>query len=133
MKQLFNIGDTKTFSKVVQEQDIATFESGTVHAVYATFSIARDAEWSGRLFVLEMKEEDEEGIGTSITVDHVSPAFIGDTIVFTAEFVEMNERREIMTTYKAYCGGRLIAKGIQGQKILKKLKIDALFEALKKG
>ncbi len=133
MEQIFNIGDTKTFSKVVQEQDIAAFESGTVHDVYATFSIARDAEWSGRLFVLDMKEEDEEGIGTSITVDHVSPAFIGDTIVYTAEFVEINERREIITTYKAYCGERLIAKGVQGQKILKKIKIDALFEGLKKG
>jgi predicted thioesterase len=64
MKHLFKQGDVKRYSKVVSIDELASFESGTVHEVYSTFALARDAEWSGRLFVLEMKEEDEEGIGT---------------------------------------------------------------------
>jgi hypothetical protein len=40
------------------------FEGVNVHPVMATFSITRDAEWAGRIFVLAMKEEHEEGIGT---------------------------------------------------------------------
>ena len=63
MKNLYKIGDQKIFEKTVGAQDIAEFESGTVHNVYATFALGRDAEWSSRLFVLDMKDADEEGIG----------------------------------------------------------------------
>ena len=62
----FQPGDVKSFVHVVTEADTARFDSGEVHNVYSTFALARDAEWSGRLFVLEMKEEGEEGIGTAI-------------------------------------------------------------------
>lgn len=130
MKNPFKKGDRLEYSKLITEDEIASFESGTVHEVYSTFSLARDAEWSGRLFVLEMKEEGEEGIGTRITVEHKSPAFVGQEIKFVAVFEEITERNEIITSYKAYVGERLIAEGIQGQKILKKEKIDALFTSL---
>jgi fluoroacetyl-CoA thioesterase len=130
MKNIFSQGDQKEFTKVVSINEIASFESGTVHEVYSTFAIARDAEWSGRLFVLEMKESDEEGIGTRITVEHKSPAFVGQEIKFISSFDEITERNEIITSYKAYSGERLIAEGIQGQKILKKEKINALFNQL---
>lgn len=133
MKNPFQTGDQKEYSKIVLDTEIASFESGTVHTVYSTFALARDAEWSGRLFVLEMKEEDEEGIGTRITVEHKSPAFVGQTIRFVATFDGVNDDREIMTSYKAYCGERLVAQGIQGQKILPKAKLETIFSALEKG
>ena len=68
---------------------MAAFESGTVHNVYATFALARDAEWSSRLFVLDMKEEHEEGIGTFVNLKHISPAFIGDVVRFEATIDEI--------------------------------------------
>ena len=73
MKTPFAIGDQKKYWHTVSDQDLARFASGTVHEVYSTFAIARDAEWSGRLFVLEMKEESEEGIGTGINIIHHAP------------------------------------------------------------
>ena len=129
MKHLFNKGDKRYFTKVVKEADTATFESGQVHPVYATFSLARDAEWACRLFVLEMKEEDEEGIGTMITVEHISPAIIGSKVTFEAT-VKSIGGNEIICTYEARVGSRLIAKGEQGQKVLKKEKIERLFSSL---
>lgn len=129
MKNPFQPGDTKAFSHVVTEADSAKFESGEVHAVYSTFALARDAEWSGRLFVLEMKEDGEEGIGTGITVNHHSPALFGQEVLFTATFVELN-KNEIITDYKATVGERLIASGQQSQKILPKEKLDKLFNSL---
>ena len=57
MKHIFKIGDKKIYSKVVNKNETATFEAGEVHPFYATFALARDAEWACRLFVLEMKEE----------------------------------------------------------------------------
>ncbi len=131
MKPLFKQGDTIQFTKVVSIDEIASFESGTVHDVYSTFALARDAEWSGRLFVLEMKEEGEEGIGTSITVEHKSPAFVGQELTFIATFEEINDRHEIITSYQVFCGQRLVAEGMQGQRILKKEKIDAIFASLR--
>jgi predicted thioesterase len=129
MKQIFTPGSTRSFTKTVTREDIAAFESGTVHEVYATFAIARDAEWAGRLFVLEMKDDDEEGIGTSVLVDHHSPALVGETVIFEAVVDEMY-RNVIGCTFTAYVGHRLIASGRTGQKILKKDKLDKLFEGV---
>jgi fluoroacetyl-CoA thioesterase len=126
MKNPFNKGDTKTYTKLVEQADTAAFDSGEVHPVYATFALGRDAEWACRLFVLEMKEADEEGIGTFLNVEHASPALPGSSVVFTAS-VKSIERNEIICTYEARVGDRLIAKGETGQKILKKEKLEKLF------
>lgn len=130
MTNPFHAGDTKTFTRVVREEDIAQFDSGTVHPVYATFALARDAEWSGRLFVLEMKGDDEEGIGTRLDIVHVSPAFVGQTVRFVACFEEITPKGEILNSFEAFVGDRLIARGLQGQRILPKAKIETLFSGL---
>ena len=132
MKSIFKPGDKKYFERKVEQADVATFESGQVHPVYATFALARDAEWVCRLFVLEMKEADEEGIGTFIRVEHVSPALIGNTVQFEA-ILKSLEENEIICDYIARVGDRIIAQGEQGQKILKKDKIEQLFKSLEEG
>ncbi len=126
----FNIGDTKTFTHKVVDGDAARFESGEVHNVYSTFALSRDAEWSGRLFVLEMKEPGEEGIGTGITVTHHAPALMGQEVVFTATLAEVN-KNEVVVDYTAHVGDRLVGSGKTWQKILKKEKLDRLFDSLK--
>lgn len=126
----FSIGDTKTFTHKVVDSDAARFESGEVHNVYSTFALSRDAEWSGRLFVLEMKEAGEEGIGTGITVTHHSSALIGQEVVFTATLTEVN-KNEVVIDYTAHVGDRLVGSGKTWQKILKKEKLDRLFDSLK--
>lgn len=131
MKNVFSEGATKTFIKQVLPEEIATFESGNVHPVYATFALARDAEWVCRLFVLDMKEEDEEGIGTMISVEHLSPALVGSEVVFTATLLNI-KGNAVTCSYEAKVGERLIARGTNGQKILKREKINSLFESLVK-
>ncbi len=126
----FHIGDTKTYRKQVTEADTAAFEGGQVHPVYATFALARDAEWACRLFVLDMKEAGEEGIGTFVTVEHLSPALMGQTVAFEATVKEL-KGNSIVCTYTAKVGDRLVAKGEQGQKILKRERLNQLFEGLK--
>jgi fluoroacetyl-CoA thioesterase len=126
----FEIGNTKTFTKLVQIEDCASFESGNVHPVYATFALGRDAEWACRLFVLEMKEEHEEGIGTFLTINHKSPALVKSTVLFSAT-IKSIINNEIICSYKALVGERIIAEGEQGQKIIAKQKLEKLFEGLK--
>lgn len=129
MLNAFKPGDQKVYSLVVKEADTAIFESGQVHPVYATFALARDAEWACRLFVLEMKEAHEEGIGTHITVDHESPALVGSTvkIIATAKTIRQNT---IVCHYEAFVGNRLIARGTQTQKVLPKAKLEQIFTQL---
>jgi predicted thioesterase len=127
MKNIFTPGDKKTFKKVVTASDSATFEAGMIHPVYSTFALARDAEWACRLFVLDMKENHEEGIGTFITVEHLSPALIGETIVFEAELKNI-DGNAVICSYSAKVGDRLIARGEQGQKILLRQKLEKIFE-----
>ncbi|NIG53484.1 thioesterase family protein [Chitinophaga sp. Cy-1792] len=129
MQQLFQPGDTKTFERIVSAADTAAFDSGQVHPVYATFALARDAEWCCRLFVLDMKDEDEEGIGTALTVVHHAPALINSTVTFTATITGI-QHHEISCSYEAYEGTRLIASGTQVQKILKKEKLERLFSRI---
>ena len=128
MKDIFKVGDKKTFKVTVSPADTASFEAVEVHPVYATFALGRDAEWACRLFVLEMKEADEEGIGTMLNIDHVSPALVGSQVCFEA-IVDSINQNEIICTFQAKVGDRLIAKGMQGQKIIKKARLEALFSS----
>ena len=126
MKQIFKKGDVKVFSKRVVESDQAIFHGELLHSVCSTFALARDFEWSSRLFFIEMKDNDEEGVGTSLTIEHKSPAFVGEEIVFTATVEEINGM-ELVCSIEARVGNRLIASGKTGQKMLKKDRLAAIF------
>ena len=130
MKNIFKIGDVKTFEKIVDSADLAGFEAGLVHPVYSTFSLGRDAEWVCRLFVLDMKEAHEEGIGTFLTINHESPAMLGQKVIFEAEIIKL-EGVIIDCKYTASVRDRVIARGTQGQMILPKERIKKLFDSVK--
>lgn len=137
MKNPFQIGDRKIYGKIVAREDTAGFfgdkdieGGGTIHPFYSTFALARDVEWACRLFVLEMKQEDEEGIGTKINIDHLSPALAGNEVEIIATLTGVNGN-SVICSFEVFCGSRLIAKGSQEQKILKKDKVKRLFNSLK--
>ena len=125
LKHIFKPGDTKIFITTVKDSDQAAFHGQVLHSVYSTFALARDFEWSSRLFFIEMKEEDEEGVGTFLSIDHKSPAFVGEEIRIVAT-VETLQANELICTIEATCGDRLIARGKTGQKMLKKEKLKKI-------
>ena len=126
MKNIFKPGDQKSFKRKVEENDSAIFNGELLHRVCSTFSMARDFEWSSRLFFIEMKDDDEEGVGTMLSINHNSPAFVGEEITYTA-IVESIYKNELICTITAKVGDRVIATGKTGQKMLKKEKLSALF------
>jgi predicted thioesterase len=127
MKNLFKPGDRKSYSRTVRPDDVAAFNGQVVHPVCATFALARDIEWTTRQFVLDMREDHEEGIGTFLSIDHKSPALVGETIVFEAWIDQLNGN-ELICFYEAHVDDRLIALGKTGQKILKRETLDRLFK-----
>lgn len=130
MNNLFKKGDTKEYFGMVNDSDIASFDSGNVHPVLSTFALGRNAEWVCRLFVIDMKESDEEGIGTFLEIEHKSPAFIDETVRYTGKFDELNGNN-VICSFKAEVGQRLIATGRTGQKIMKKEKINQIFNSIR--
>jgi len=126
MKAIFKVGDKIKIERLVDRDDVAAFTGEVVHKVCSTFALAREIEWSSRQFVLEMKEDDEEGIGTMLSIEHKSPVFIGETFEVIAEIESLNGN-EIICTYEAKVGDRLIALGRTGQKVLKKEAINHIF------
>jgi len=128
----FSTGDKKQYNKVVSEADVATFESGPIHPVYSTFALGRDAEYCSRFFLLDLKDENEEGIGTALTINHVSPALPGETIEFVSEFIKLIGN-EVSCTFESRVGARLVAFGETKQKVVKKEKLKNLFEHIRNG
>ncbi len=128
MKLIFKPGDKKQYLKKVEEADLAAFHGEVLHPVYSTFALARDFEWSSRLFFLEMKDEDEEGVGTFLSIEHKNPAKVGEEVTLTAT-IESVKSNELICTIEAVCGNRVIAIGKTGQKMFKKEKLKTLFNS----
>lgn len=118
------------FETQVSSEKLAAFESGEVHPVYSTFALGKDVEWACRLFVLEMKEEGEEGVGSYLSVEHLYPAPLHSRVRIEARLEEV-VKNEVICTWEAFANGHLIGRGKQIQKILNKYRFDALIESLR--
>jgi predicted thioesterase len=79
-----------------------------------------------------MLEEDEEGIGTFLTIEHKSPALVGETVEIQAVLKEI-AGNAINCTFIASVGDRIIAEGTTGQKILKKEKLERMVKSITGG
>lgn len=130
MKEVLKIGDKKTYQFCVTAEDFAAFEGRIVHQVCSTFVLAREIEWATRQYVLECKEEHEEGIGTLLEIQHLGPALEGEEVSIHSE-IDSIQGTEIICSFEASVGKRKIAKGRTGQKVLPKEKIEAIFASLK--
>jgi len=126
MKSIFVKGDRKEYRKRVTEEDQAIFHGEVLHSVCSTFALARDMEWSSRLFFIEMKDEDEEGLGTMLEIEHRSPAFVGEEVIITATVAQLHGN-ELICDIEVRVGARLVALGKTGQRMLKKERLKQLF------
>jgi fluoroacetyl-CoA thioesterase len=103
----------------VQPADFAVLGGNLIHRVCATFTLAREAEYAGRLVLEAMLQPGQEGIGTMVEVIHVSPAFEGEEVSVFAEMQSFNGT-ELICTFQALVSGRVIARGKTGQRIISK-------------
>ena len=126
MKRIIEIGEEIYFKRTVTLEDIASFGGNAVHDVYSTFALCRDAEYTTRLFVLDVIEEDEEGVGISLSIDHLGPAFPGEEVSFRGEVTSF-EKGKLLCNWEAEVGDRKVARGTTGQKIMRKSDIERLF------
>lgn len=129
MKKRLAIGAKRTFTHTVIGEDVATFDSGTVHKVCSTFALAKFIEWTSRLFIIDIKQEDEEGIGTMISINHKSPALINEELLLEASVISINNH-ELICEVVVSSNQRIIAIAKTGQKLIKKDRIKEIFSSL---
>ena len=130
MKNPFSIGAKKVFETTVTEAKLAAFDAGEVHPVYSTFALGKDVEWACRLFVLEMKEDGEEGVGSYLSIQHLYPAPLHSEVRIEATLEEVNGN-EVICSYQAFANGKMIAKGSQTQKVLNLARFRKLISDIK--
>lgn len=132
MRSIYKPGDSKSYSFKVTDAHFPDFGNSIVHDVCATYTLAKEIEWASRLFVLDMLQKNEEGIGTLITIEHVNPAFLNEQVCIKTIVMSL-KGHELLCSYVASVGSRIIAKGRTGQKILEKRKLISRFSTLEQG
>lgn len=126
MKPGLDPGKSFELQVVVTRAMCPHFDGVLHHPVCATWTLVEHMEVAGRKLLQPHLDDDEEGVGAHISVDHRAPAPIGATVRVRAEVISCTHRR-LTTLMTAWCGGRVIAEGRFVQVILPKAKLAALF------
>jgi fluoroacetyl-CoA thioesterase len=88
------VGETAVLEVVVRAEHLVDFdEMGQVHAVYATYTMAKHFEEAGRKLLVPHLEDGEAGIGRSVSVEHLAPSWVGDRLTVTATCVDVTDGR----------------------------------------
>jgi predicted thioesterase len=127
MKPGFEPGIVREVQATVTEEMCPAFDGAVVHHVYSTWSMVHHMELAARKVLVDFLDEDEEGIGARVCVDHKSPAPVGSVVTVRAELAEVRHR-VVVCRVTAWDGARLLGEGEQIQMVLKKEKLKRLFE-----
>lgn len=117
MKPGLQAGRSTQVRFVVTPEMCPHFDGVLVHPVCATWTIVHQMEVAGRKLLVPFLDEDEEGVGSHISIDHRAPAPVGCEVVATATATEVTRRR-LVARVTAHVGERLIAEGTFVQSIL---------------
>lgn len=122
-------GLTRHVEFVVDSSMRPIFDNIAVHQVCSTWTLAHYIELAGRLVLVGFLESHEEGVGSHVSVDHLSPARVGRTVRVTATAQEVSDRRLVCDAV-AMVDDRLIATGRTVQNIFPR---DVLQRLLDRG
>ena len=112
---------------MVTEDMCPAFDGIVVHKVYSTWSMAYHMELAARKVLAPHLDDHEEGIGSHLSIEHLSPTPLGHTVRVVAKAVEVDARTVICELH-AYDGERLVGRGKQTQRILPKKKLESLIK-----
>lgn len=129
MKQGLNKGAAASIQLTVGHEMFAQFGGEVVHPLFSTASMVYYMEWASRKVILPFLEEDEEGMGTAVSIRHLAPAAEGSLLNIAAEIIRL-ERNLIYTSVKALHGNEVIGEGEVTQAILPRSRIKRFSEKI---
>lgn len=116
MKTGLKPGVEREVSFVVTEDMCPAFDGVVVHHVCATWTLVHYMELAGRHVLVDFLEDGEEGVGSSVTCEHVAPAPVGSEVTVRATATRVTGR---VLDCDVVCrkGDRVIARGTTGQRV----------------
>lgn len=127
MKTTIQIGNTASVSFSVIEEFQAKFDGRVIHPVCSTWDMAHQFEIAARKALEDHLEDNEQGIGSFLSIDHVKPAPIGAEVKVVATITELDETT-VVCEISATVHGTECATGKQVQRVLPSLTITRLIE-----
>jgi predicted thioesterase len=84
--------------------------------------VAHHFELAARKVLAGFLQDDEEGVGAHLSVDHLAPCAVGKRVRVRAELVEVTggQHRRVVCAVSAWDGDRLLARGRQVQVVMNK-------------
>lgn len=125
MKPSIEVGNTESISFDVTEAMQPQFHGRVIHPVCSTWDIAHQFECAARKILEPHLEEDEQGIGSHLSIDHLALAPLGKRVTVTATITELNERK-VVCSITASIGDVVCATGKQIQRVLPKSTLETL-------
>ncbi|MEE8171177.1 MAG: hotdog domain-containing protein [Phycisphaerae bacterium] len=120
-------GVSRSLEFLVRPDMRPAFDDVPVHNVCSTWTLAHQMEIAGRMVLKDFLEPHEEGVGSHVSVDHVSPGKVGCTVRVTATATEVTERK-LVCDMVAEVGERLIARGKTVQNIFPRDVLERILE-----
>jgi predicted thioesterase len=106
------VGESAVLEVVVTPELTVHFEElGSVHPVYATYNMAKHFEEAGRKLLLRHLDPGEDGLGRSVTVEHLAPSWVGDRLSVEARCVEVRGNRVTCECTATDGDGRQVGRG----------------------
>lgn len=115
--------------EVTADMTVDFAELGRVHPVYATYTMAKHFEEAGRKVLLPHLEDGEEGLGSSVSVEHLAPSWVGDRLRIEARCVEVRGNRLTCQVTATDDDGREVGRGTTGQVVLPRDVLDGLLDS----
>ncbi len=127
MKPTIAVGNTSIIDFEVTEAMAPVFHGKQIHPVCSTWDLAHQFELASRYALEPHLEMDEQGIGSELSVKHLKPAPIGQTVSVTATITSLDSTT-VVCDLEAKVGESLIATGTQVQRVLPSDKIKGLIQ-----
>ncbi len=125
----YKIGDIYEIEVITDESMRAEFEGKVIHNLYSTWSLVYHAELCARRLLEKYLDDDEQGIGYSICIKHISPTRIGKKVKIRAILRNVEENKFICDIEGYNEDNKKIAEGYQIQVFMKK---DELLKRIEK-
>ena len=109
---------------VTDDMTVDFTELGKVHPVYATYTMAKHFEEAGRKLLLRHLDADEDGLGRSVTVEHLAPSWVGDRLTIEARCVEVQGNRVTCECTATDGDGREVGRGSTAQVAMPRTQLE---------
>ena len=127
MKASIQVGNITRISFSVTEKMQAMFDGRVIHPVCSTWDMAHQFEIAARKALEEHLEDNEQGIGSFLSIDHVRPAPVGAEVEVVATITVL-DKTTVVCEIAATVNGTECATGKQVQRVLPSSTITRLID-----